>query len=50
MEYRDGEDNLRKVELDNTQLYRLQRRYTGERSDNIPIELSDDSSSLQKSP
>lgn len=49
-EYRDSEDNLRKVELDNTQLYRLQRRYTSERSDNPPIELSEDSSSLEKSP
>ena len=46
-EYRDSEDNLRKVELDNTQLYRLQRRYTSERSDNPPIELSEDSSSLE---
>ena len=49
-EYRDSENNLRKVELDNTQLYRLQRRYTSERSDNPPIELSEGSSSLEKSP
>ena len=49
-EYQDGEDQLRKVELDNTQLYRLQRRYTSERSDNIPIDFSDQSSPLQKSP
>ena len=49
-ENRDSEDNLRKVELDNTQLYRLQRRYTSERSDNIPIDFSDQSSPLQKSP
>jgi hypothetical protein len=49
-EYRDGDDQPRKVELDNTQLYRLQRRYTSERSDNIPIDFSDESSSLQKSP
>lgn len=49
-EYRDGDDQPRKIELDNTQLYRLQRRYTGERSDNIPLELSGENSSLQKSP
>ena len=49
-EYQDGDDRLRKVELDNTQLYRLQRRYTSERSDNIPIEVSGESSPLQKSP
>lgn len=49
-EYQDGEDQLRKVELDNTQLYRLQRRYTSERSDNLPIDFSDQSSPLQKSP
>ncbi len=49
-EYQDGEDRLRKVELDNTQLYRLQRRYTSERSDNIPIDFSEQSSPLEKSP
>jgi hypothetical protein len=49
-EYQDGEDQLRKVELDNTQLYRLQRRYTSERSDNVPIDFSDQSRPLQKSP
>ena len=49
-EYQDGENQLRKVELDNTQLYRLQRRYTSERSDNIPIDPSDQSNPLQKSP
>jgi len=48
-EYRDGDDQPRKVELDNTQLYRLQRRYTSERSDSIPIDCSDESSTLQKS-
>ena len=48
-EYRDGDDQPRKVELDNTQLYRLQRRYTSERNENIPIDLSDESSALQKS-
>jgi hypothetical protein len=48
-EYRDGENHPRKVELDNTQLYRLQRRYTGERSENIAIDLSDESSQAQKS-
>jgi hypothetical protein len=49
-EYFDGENQPRKVELDNTQLYRLQRRYTSERSDNVPIDLSDDGGQLQKSP
>jgi hypothetical protein len=49
-EYQDGENQFRKVELDNTQLYRLQRRYTSERSDNIPIDPSDQSNPLQKSP
>lgn len=47
-EYRDGDDKLRKVELDNTQLYRLQRRYTGERSDNMAIEFNDESGPLEK--
>lgn len=32
-EYRDSNGNPRKVELDNTELYRLQRSHTGERSD-----------------
>lgn len=32
-EYRDGDGNPRKVELDNTELYRLQRSHTGNRSD-----------------
>ena len=48
-EYRDVNDQPRRVELDNTQLYRLQRRYTSERNENIPIDLSDESSALQKS-
>ena len=49
-EYRDGDDQLRKVELDNTQLYRLQRRYTSERSDNVPIELNNQIGAMEKSP
>ena len=40
-EYRDGENRPRKVELDNTQLYRLQRDYALERSDNLPNDLSE---------
>lgn len=32
-EYRDGDGNPRKVELDNTELYRLQRSHASERSD-----------------
>jgi hypothetical protein len=32
-EYRDADTNLHKVELDNTELYRLQRGYTTERTD-----------------
>jgi len=32
-DYRDADTNLHKVELDNTELYRLQRRYTTERTD-----------------
>ena len=36
-EYRDKDINLRKMELDNTELYRLQRRYTTERSDDSAI-------------
>jgi len=47
-EYRDSDDNLRKVELDNTQLYRLQRRYTSERSEYISIDLSDENIPLEK--
>ncbi len=47
-EYRDGDDKLHKVELDNTQLYRLQRRYTSERSDNISMELGSESISVEK--
>ena len=48
-EYRDGDGNSRKVELDNTQLYRLQRRYTAERSDDIDNETKDEGSLLDKS-
>jgi hypothetical protein len=40
-EFRDGEDRPRKVELDNTQLYRLQRSYASERSDSVPGDLRD---------
>ena len=47
-EYRDSDDNLRKVELDNTELYRLQRRYTSERSEDISIEFSNQSTPLEK--
>ena len=32
-EYRDGDGNPRKVDLDNTEIYRLQRSHTTERSD-----------------
>ena len=32
-EYRDGDGNPRKVDLDNTEIYRLQRSHTSERSD-----------------
>jgi hypothetical protein len=49
-EYRDGDSQPRRVELDNTQLYRLQRRYTSERSDNLPVELGVDDARLEKSP
>lgn len=48
-EYRDSDGNPRKVELDNTQLYRLQRRYTAERSDNVDIEVDDESNTFHKS-
>ena len=48
-EYRDSDGNLRKVELDNTQLYRLQRRYTAERSDDIDSDFSHESNPLHKS-
>jgi len=34
-EYRDGEGNARKVELDNTELYRLQRSHASERNDTL---------------
>ena len=40
-EFRDSEDRPRKVELDNTQLYRLQRSYASERSDSVPADLRD---------
>jgi hypothetical protein len=46
----DADANLRKIELDNTQLYRLQRRYASERSDTLPLESNQESSSLAKSP
>jgi hypothetical protein len=48
-EYRDGEGNPRKVELDNTQLYRLQRRYTDERSYDWENEFKDDGKLLPES-
>ena len=48
-EYRDSDDNLRKVELDNTELYRLQRRYTSERSEDIQSESSEASRALPRS-
>jgi hypothetical protein len=49
-EYKDADANLRKIELDNTQLYRLQRRYASERSDTLPLESNQESSPLAKSP
>jgi hypothetical protein len=48
-EYRDGDGNLRKVEMDNTELYRLQRRYTTERSDDVDAEFDYDHNALHKS-
>lgn len=42
-EYRDTDINLRKVELDNTELYRLQRSYTTERTDDSEIASRGDS-------
>ncbi len=47
-EYRDGDSNLRRIELDNTQLYRLQRRYASERNDTISLEPSQESNDLVK--
>jgi hypothetical protein len=48
-EYYDGDGNSHKVELDNTQLYRLQRRYTDERNFELENEFNDDGRSLPKS-
>jgi hypothetical protein len=42
-EYRDADFNLHKVELDNTELYRLQRSYTTERTDDSEIPAREDS-------
>jgi len=40
-EYHDGENQPRKVELDNTQLYRLQRSYARERGESVPNNLAE---------
>ena len=48
-EFRDGDAKLRKIELDNTQLYRLQRSYASERNDSMQMEPSQDNSTLAKS-
>ncbi len=42
-EYRDADIHLHKVELDNTELYRLQRSYTTERTDDREIAARGDS-------
>ena len=49
LEYRDSAGNPRKVELDNTELYRLQRSHAGERSDGVGIEVGDESNIFYKS-
>lgn len=48
-EYRDSDGNPRKVDLDNTELYRLQRSHAGERSDGVDIEVDDESNTFHKS-
>ncbi len=42
-EYRDAGIDLHKVELDNTELYRLQRGYTAERTEDSEIPAREDS-------
>lgn len=49
-EYRDRDAQLRKIELDNTQLYRMQRHHASERSESIQLELGQEDSALAKSP